>query len=653
VAMWEEYEKSRSSSSEMSALRFSGTSEIQNTLHSIGRLVRAFAPLERHDEEFQFNSSWPIINVCMAAFSDVERPLEFIDLPGIGNMRLRARDVEAQWKVSLKSCDAFIYTIRAELALLDSENLDRNLKHLKLTMTNEGKPWLVVITHKDRLPMNVEKRRKEEERFIRGFRRCIRRNGLIPFQVKVILCSPELDLCTKAAQKLVESSSELPSEEDIESVGGEIVLRGLGKAIDFSTLSHERVTEYLDSTIQDAAMQNGAQGVQSLWQETTLLAYVLISSYVPHLEALDRQRQLTYNIFKTAANFCASWSVTQLEAQRDWFKSVEPHLAELEQSLQTHLDYIWNQTSSKNQVPAPDAVFVISRPSRPLKDFEKKAADAHFLCEIRVKELAGVAWVKTLHDLLDHLASHVFGVTEQDGYQHLQQRVYQEIHGVQKQSCEQILNKLVQKRGLLHGLDPSSLPEQAFWRAHEGRMQNRNYNSSSVDEFLHSITDLPRDSSSWVHTPRVRQQPTSISERAAYLEQWAEDAKIAANGFEAVGFLVVPSHVPMAMSNQALFTRFMDSGTLRKHLEISKKQWYESMRRQSLATLDGTLRAVSLIGIRTVLDVFIDNIQKLEANINLSAKETYLSEMEIEEMVAAESNAVCAWTALDELSKPK
>ncbi|KAG8809457.1 hypothetical protein FRC17_003434, partial [Serendipita sp. 399] len=674
VAIWEEYEMSQSSSSEMNILSFSGTSEIQKILHSIGKLIRAFATIPRDDEEFQFNSSWPIITVCMTAFDDFEQPLEFIDLPGVGNSRLNLRDIEAQWKVSLESCDAFIYTVRAEPALLDSESLFRNRKLLKLIIANKQKPWLVIATHNDRLSTNETRRREEEEGLIRGFQNHIFGINSSPLEAEVVLCSPEIDLCAKSVRDLVQRSPNLPSQRDVESVGGEIIVKSLGHAETLKDLSHEEFTEYLDFMIQSAAMEKVVSTIKhnvipsilelrskrtmSMARDDVLSIHndlelrpasgkysvaktshrATLSSSFYGREALDRQRRISENIFKKAASFCASWSVTRLDSQRDWYKSVELHLLEYERSLQKKLDDIWDQIKGKIQATKPDAAFIIQKPRSVLKDFETQAAEAQFHCETQVKELAMNAWTDKLRNLLEHLESNIFAGAEEDGYQRLQRRVYEEIHKVQKQTCEQVLNKLIQRRGILHGLEPASMPEYAYWRAHEGRMRTHSQSSSSLDESLHLIIDLPRDSSTWVRTAEVRQQPASVSERASYLERWAAVTKTAAEAFETVGFLVTQSHPPVVISLRSPFSRAMDSVSLRAHLDTCKEQWYESMRRQSLATLRGALTAVALIGIRTVLDVFISDIQTLEASVNLSA-EMCLSDTETGEMIVAESNA--------------
>ncbi|KAG8800929.1 hypothetical protein FRC16_001719 [Serendipita sp. 398] len=643
VAIWQEYEESKSNSLGMASLVLSGVAEIQKALHSIGKLVRAFALISRDNKDFQLNSLWPVIYVCMAAFHELDVPLEFLDLPGLGNHTLTARDTEAQWKVSLESCDAFVYTVKAEQALLDSASLEHNMEYLELSMTNQAKPWLVVATSNDLLSRNPSERQKDQAKLISSFRSCIGDRQFISHGVEVLLCSPEMDLCAKKVQRLVQDFS-VPSSKAIKSVGGHRILRSTGDSVILSDLPYAEFTEHLDSVIREAAM-----GDISAVIKDKIIPFITESRSKRAMSVTRDDIQHIHRDLEKAASFCASWSVTRVESQREWHKSVETHLLELKQTLLGYLDGIWAQITGKNGELA-DAMFIIPRPQRALREFEKKAAVAHSLCELRIKDLAVKAWASSLKDLLEHLESHVFSDTEEQGYKHLQRRIYEAVDVIQNRTCKEVLDDLIQKLGLLHGLEPSSLKEHSFLLAHEGRMRAEG-SSNPFDESLHLITGLPRDSSSWYHTAQMRPQPTSVSERVSYLERWGEDTRIAANGFEGVGFLVVSAHTPKPTSSEKVFLRGVDSRTMRTHLEAVKEQWYESMRSQSLVTLDGTLRAVSSIGIRTILDVFIDDIQKLEANINLLSRAKCLSEAEIEEVITAESNAICAWAALEEITK--
>ncbi|KAG8831859.1 hypothetical protein FRC18_005828 [Serendipita sp. 400] len=668
AAVWDEYNKSQISPLPMEHLQFEGLNPIRESLHAIGKVVRAFTPLSREGKQFQFNSSWPVIEVCMAAFHDVEQQLEFLDLPGIGNRKLVARDIEAQWKSSFDSCHAYIYTVKADLELLDAARLDLNLEYLKVSMVYKGCPWLIVATHSDQITRSPIERPRVTEELKLGFQSIIGGRGVVPFDVDVVLCSPAMDLCAKRVQHVLKQSSSLPSREDIQSAGGSAVLRAIGEGVVLSELPSGAFSRYLETLIQRSTMDDVSSMIKTqiipqslslisktamsltkddIWCIRTDLRDVLAWSVIGN-DRLENQRRLSFDYFQRAATFCASWSVKLLENQREWHRSVDIHLLNLRQSLQDGLAEVWNQLLRVNRLHKPDSAFFISNPLKAIKSFEIKAEDAHSLCEIRVKELAASVWEKCLGNLLEHLASHVFNDVEEESYQGLRQRVFDDIDVIRRQSCEQVLSKVIRRVGKRIGLEPSVLAEEAFWRAHEGSMRRRDTDVTLIEDSLHLLTDLPRDHNHWSRTPPV---PTTL-ERVSYLEQWKRHTEIAANGLEAVGFLVVPPHTPPRFKTTNLpFGRGMNSTSLRTHLEGIQEAWYESMRQQSLKTIEGVLRAVSFIGIRAVLDVFIDQIQNLEGNKVAQAESQRMSVAEIEEVVVAESNAICAWAALDELTQ--
>ncbi|KAG8852625.1 hypothetical protein FRB91_006322, partial [Serendipita sp. 411] len=615
VAVWDEYNKSQTSSLSIGHLQFEGLDPIRESLHAIGKVVRAFAPLSREGKDFQFNSGWPVVEVCMAAFHDVEQQLEFLDLPGIGNRKLIARDIEAQWKASFDSCHAYIYTVKADLELLDAARLDLNLEYLKVSMAYKGCPWLVVATHSDQLTRSPTERPRVTKELKLGFQSIIGGRGVVPFDVEVVLCSPAMDLCAKKVQHVLNQSSSLPSREEIESAGGSAVLRAIGEGVVLSELPSGAFSRYLETLIRRSTMDDVSSMIKTqiipqslslisktamsltkddIWCIRTDLQDVLTWSAIGN-DRLENQRRLSFDYFQRAATFCASWSVKLLENQREWHRSVDIHLLNLRQSLQDGLAEVWNQLLRVNRPHKPGSAFFISNPLKAIKSFEIKAEDAHSLCEIRVKELAASAWEKCLGNLLEHLASHVFNDVEEESYQGLRQRVFDDIDVIRRQSCEQVLSKVIRRVGKRIGLEPSVLAEEAFWRAHEGSMRRRDTDVTLIEDSLHLLTDLPRDHNHWSRTPPV---PTTL-ERVSYLEQWKRHTEIAANGLEAVGFLVVPPHTPPRFKTTNLpFGRGMNSTSLRTHLEGIQEAWYESMRQQSLKTIEGVLRAVSFIGIR-------------------------------------------------------
>ncbi|KAG8813900.1 hypothetical protein FRC17_001385 [Serendipita sp. 399] len=671
VAIWEEYQRLREQGLTAGVMCFEGVTTIRNALHSIGKCVRAFAPLSREGREFELNSVWPVIEVCMDAFHDTKQSIEFLDLPGMGNRKLVMRDVEAQWKTSFNSCQAFIYTVKADLALLDSSRLELNLKYLEVSMTYRGSPWLVVATHSDQLELNPKERLRTIERLQSGYRRFIGGRGVIPFRVPVLLCSPMRHLYTKNIQRLMEDSLDVPSMEQIESVGGlpnPQILESFGEAFDLSRVTHASLTKGLNRKVQGAAMEQVSSSIKTLLVPTCLklISKTAMStvredvwSISNHLqdvltwnsagnEKLQDQRRLSGDYFQKAATFCASWSVKLLENQREWHRSVDAHLLNLRQSLQDGLTDVWAQTLRSHGLRKPDANFFVNNPLKATKGFEKKAEDAHSLCEIRVKELVSDVWAKCLDNLLQHLASHVFGDAEEERYRSLRQLVFDDIETIRKQSCEQVLNGVIRKLEKRVGLTPSTLAEDAFWRAHEGHMRRKDSSISTIEESLHLLTDLPKDYSNWSQTPSI----SSTFEQVSYLEQWKKHKEIAANGLEAVGFLVVPPHTPPPIkATSTSFARGMSSNTLRTQMEEMQEAWYDSMRQQSLMTLEGSLRAVSFIGIRAVLDVFIAQIHKLEGNSATQAVSDQLKVAELEEVITAEANAVCVWAALDGLTQ--
>ncbi|KAG8817685.1 hypothetical protein FRC17_011128, partial [Serendipita sp. 399] len=264
VTIWKEYRRLKDQGLTSRVIHLEGVDTIRNALHSIGKVVRAFEPLSREGKEFQLNSAWPVIEVCMDAFNDTEQSIEFLDLPGVGNRGLVSRDVEAQWKISFDSCDAYIYTVKAALELLDSARLELNLEYLEVSMTYKGSPWLIAVTHSDALDAEPSKRPQRVEELEEGFKGFISGRGIVPYNVPVLLCSPARYLSAKKIQSLMKGSVDVPSRDQITSVGGLPILASFGAAVQLSHFTYSSFAEALDDVVQNAAMEQVSSSIKTL-----------------------------------------------------------------------------------------------------------------------------------------------------------------------------------------------------------------------------------------------------------------------------------------------------------------------------------------------------------------------------------------------------
>ncbi|PVF91865.1 hypothetical protein CPB86DRAFT_820136 [Serendipita vermifera] len=657
-------------------LRFQDTQEIQKLIDSIGDMVRRMKHVSRKDHQFQINSNWPVVEVCMSGLGDHETFVEFVDLPGPNNIQISERDVRAQWEDVFQTSHAGLFVFKADRSAIVGEIFATTLEFLSQICV--GKPILPIATQMDRFKGSL--RQLEDDFSIPSY-------NILPSNnrsTSLVTCSPLMDASCRSLLRRVADQVQLPPRKELETKETQLVMdEHLSDPSLWDTLNPGLLQRYLEKIIGKCNMQNLISSVHS-----HLLAPALESRQLAVLRAmnaeLDSVRQgyddlldgaycdqqqidstlgICRGFLADIARFCTGWHLSRLEPLKNTLSSMSLHLKQAREKAHNAkidvIEEIKRDKRTKNGKILFDGFVEASEfVSKVMKQFLQKLDLIQTGLETQVTSLALRTWNSQVKELETHLERIAFAEKNDLVSQQLKRTIQQKVQELLELSPKDLARNFINQ--LVTGATDHD-PQSLFWSAHEHpKSPNDDTGAQAEDESSCFTPYTPATGSFWNPTEHWSVN-LELRDSLEKFETWAQDDEIKADGWQALGFFVtgatLPSECGEAFQPQPLDilersnSRLLSLSSLEGGLQTIVEKWFAFFSKQCQITVEGSVKIVILLGTKTVLTTIGSELRRLENKLQILSRERRLNDSQVEEIIVAEANIVTMWAAIDEIQK--
>ncbi|KAG8800533.1 hypothetical protein FRC16_002649 [Serendipita sp. 398] len=614
---------------------YNGKQDILSALQSLGKLVVSFYRIPSEPRRnYELNEDWPVLETPMNLLQGMRSNVQFVDLPGFDCIHRDSSVVQAQWQSELKRCDGGIIVFPYDGSILSSRAFADNMRLLAHLDSFKKKPWIAIGTKVDSC------REVEREGYDYAFRAASSRLADPHNPPPLTFCSAHTYIAAQQIQASLDRNRNLPNPPPLSELGeirgADQVLRGLHGLMD----NYESFGRVFAKVMPKEIIKSN-MGVTSDYIKTNLVKLIaqlrvrdvakvatdeinkirqtydsIISAVFCRKEDIDAALSLCQDFQSEAASFCTNWSVGKLKFM-DTHDEIRRKISVVTQTIRNMIAKEWSSLPQDEDSPIN-----VIKLEESYKRIIQAVEDQQKGIVLGVVDLTRRAWATRLGELI-----HLFGDANvirrtDDVSRNLRDEVMGEVKRITEQSGPTVIQSYVEK------VQASS--STTIWSALNTAPES--YKKENTDD----TWQIP--------------MPNDSSDPISNLRGWIRNDIFRTEGLNACGFLLVPP-ISVGEAFPLSIAASRRKGEVEELVNKCVDQWSASIGAQSYRTLYGSLNAVTMIGIETVLDAFSSRITQLQNQADSHDQAQIFSKKEglLDDVVVAQANAGCAWAAMTQL----
>ncbi|KAG8834091.1 hypothetical protein FRC17_009579 [Serendipita sp. 399] len=632
--------------------------DIQSYIDCIAELIQEYSNLPLGSRSYPFNDHWPVLRARMSAFKDITRKIEFIDLPPIDSTRVNITNAKVQWQTAINACDGGIYVIRADDSVVTRADTQDGFHTLSEMLPEKPQPWITIATASER---HKSSRRTFAHRF-NAISRPIRPFGK---SMPLSFCSPLLYRGVNHVLSEVRTSgTNEPDRIRLLSNDGKLALElALGHFTDWDSKFEPYLEEALEASEFDllltALNQKLVDRAIYMRQKDALHAYrygveQIRAEYRYIVSFCEDEAEKPYSSFLNATcirseeiskwnqqckhlrneliEFCITWRFDMVTVIKDTMSMTMRLAMESKRVTVQQIDENWE-------------IFKEGRALIDLEDhlgqfrvetFQSVQKEQDILVK-KIKYALSCIWAQNLESLERKMSE--FFTTKVEDPQYLREELENAIREVKGRNWIDVMTEFIGKL-----TSDSSSPTEP------GIRSLSYYLSTSIDNIVKEplpFDDLVKANLAPKPSPLIKHKVSSGIKNLDRLDAWAKDDVLRARGLKSIGFAKLPAPVAKDSMELDLMGTENNPKEMANLIARALDRWASTMALLCSVTIEGTLKLLTLIGTQTVLDVVKKRIVRLSSEAE-KAESGQALKSDLEEIIIAQINALCASTAIEE-----
>ncbi|KAG8833775.1 hypothetical protein FRC17_010086 [Serendipita sp. 399] len=642
----------------------SDKNDVQSYMDCIAELVQEYSNLPLGSRSYPFNDHWPILRVRMSAFKDITRKIEFIDLPPIDSTRVNITNAKVQWQTAINACDGGIYVIRADDAVVTRADIQDGFHTLSEMLPEKPQPWITIATASER---HKSSRRTFAHRF-NAISRPIRPFGK---SMPLSFCSPLLyrgvnhvlsEVRTNGTNepdmsRLLSNDGKLALELALGHFTGwdskfepylEEALEASGFDLLLTTLNQKLVDRAIYMRQKDAlhAYRCGVEQIRAEYRyiipfcedEAERVHSSFVNAACIRSEEISKWNQQCKHLRNELIEFCITWRFDMATVIKDTMSMTMRLAMESKRVTVQQIDENWEIFKELAGFRGRALIDLEDHLAQfQVETFQSVQKEQDILVK-KIKYALSCIWAPNLESL-ERKMSELF-TTKVEDPQHLREELENAIREVKGRNWIDVMTEFIGKLTS----DSSSPTESGI------RSLSYYLSTQSIDDIVKEplpFDDLVQANLAPQPSPPIKHKVSNGIKNLDRLDAWTKDDLLRARGLKSIGFAKLPAPVAKDSMELDLMGTENDPKEMANLIARALDRWASTIALLCSVTIEGTLKLLTLIGTQTVLDIIKGRILRLSSEAE-KAESGQASKSDLEEIIIAQINALCASTAIEE-----
>ncbi|KAG8832164.1 hypothetical protein FRC17_001871 [Serendipita sp. 399] len=667
-----------------------GVEQVQETIRAIDHLIRIYNYISPSTFPLKATgSAFPILTASLQGFASQLEPMEFLDLPGIGDDGLPSSVLLNIYTSCISSSHGIIYVQPCNRIALETRSEEKFKGFLALVMLQPeaqslgDRPMIVVATQKD---IRYDWRESHNKRFAQNYLPSYHRQEALG---RVHYCAPALYVGGRVLSRAVNDAQygvEMPDFSSLCKIGGvpEVMNWRFGR-VDAKDRWNGFNIEERRKVANEAILESDMDGLKDLIQNRLYLevkdeAYEYIMGKLASMlkDLLDQQQMIlekasvTEHDYLTASeacsifrdqlqSFCAQWYRQRPALTVQWKNALKPHLKQAMIRAKEAVSLVVEGITEDDTITFASKIDAIRFLIKLAKAMRDPLDEVQLQLVEAVREIAHKAWTSRIQALA---SSETFLKTAYDNsaVESLKKQIKVDLGNLSSRRIADAMAKIVYERSESTMIS-DSLSTVMEWSAVQKAEQAvldrvaTDFNELTIREkhedkdeqekrFTEEIGSLKVHSTS-DSNGRIEMDPSATSLSKATLDE----------GINFMGFLIRSPVLASLVScpHTAAIWPFLSDAKPTITIDVIQRTydnyminaWNTIVEEESYKTLSGCIVASDTLGMRTILDAVKAKEEQLAQSL-WACKEGMPPE-EVEEYILLQANYVGLLGAAQEL----